>query len=214
MSLDATRLPNQTFVPLGSDAWSLAAARREGASRSRQKEAHRRESGIRTRPTGRLLGEPADVRAAGASSPAPTRHQHGAHGPRLSPRSPATSSTSPVRTSRHVQKPRLAWRRLGWTECETPLPPIPSQPRVWCPHGGLSRRRSRCWRLSDFRLCKCLKETISPYTSFVFSKCRMFDEIAPMFAVFGWQRNAFHCAKVVSEFSEEQPSYLVVSLSN
>lgn len=42
----------------------------------------------------------------------------------------------------------------------------------------------------------------------------MFDEIAPMFAVFGWQRNAFHCAKVVSEFSEEQPSYLVVSLFN
>lgn len=85
MSLDATRLPNQTFVPLGSDAWSSAAARREGASRSRQKEAHRRESRIRTRLTGRLLGEPADVRAAGAGSLAPTRHQHGAHGPAAKP---------------------------------------------------------------------------------------------------------------------------------
>lgn len=120
MSLDATRLPNQAFVPLGSDAWSSAAAHSEGASRSRQKEAHRRESEIGTRPTGRLLGEPADVRAAGAGSPAPTRHQHRAHGPAAQP--PLTGDLQHV--SREDIQPRAET-----TACVAP----PGVDRVWNP---------------------------------------------------------------------------------
>lgn len=124
MSLDATRLPNQTFV-----SWApTPGARQPPAVRARHGAARRkRTAGRAGSALGRRAGWWESRLTSGRRVRAPrarpdTSREHTA--PRLSPRSPATSSTSPVRTSATCRNHGLRGTAWGGPSVEPPPPPF------------------------------------------------------------------------------------------